>query len=326
MRIATLQFTPIFSDVPASIAHADTLISNSIDKLHDLDLLVLPELAFTGYNFPILSAVESLLEPTAAGPSTSWASRTAKSLQCTVAVGYPEHSADGKNYNALVFVNACGEVVAHNRKTFLYYSDEVWASEGQGFYVGELPLGSQANSSGGFRTIKAAAGICMDINPYKFEAPWTLYEFANHALSSKVKLVVLSMAWLTHLPSWELALVAKAPDRATLSYWVARFEPLLAPSGADEEVVVVCANRTGEEGTAARIGDVKYAGTSCVMGMKKCGECMLWDVMGRADEGVLVADTDEEPKYRIGKKIDDTQNGVEASEDDDKGEETADNA
>ena len=316
MKIATLQFTPIFSNVPASIAHADTLLSNSIDKLHDLDLLVLPELAFTGYNFPTLSAIEPLLELTATGLSTVWARKTAQRLQCTVAVGYPEHSkSDGKKYNALVFVNANGDVVAHYRKTFLYYSDEVWASEGQGFYAGELPVGSLANGSAGFSSIKVAVGICMDINPHKFEAPWTLYEFANHALSSQVRLVVLSMAWLTHLPSTELALVPKAPDLATLSYWVARFEPFLAPSGADEEVIVVCANRTGEEGTAARIGDVKYAGTSCVMGMRKDGECRLWDVMGKAEERVLLVDTDEEPKFRLGKRSDDTQNGAEESED-----------
>lgn len=41
--------------------------------------------------------------------------------------------------------------------------------------------------------VKAAAGICMDINPYKFEAPWTAYEFANHARESRAKLVIVSM-------------------------------------------------------------------------------------------------------------------------------------
>lgn len=48
MRIATLQFTPTLGDVAASIAHAEELLSTNLSQLQNLDLLVLPELAFTG--------------------------------------------------------------------------------------------------------------------------------------------------------------------------------------------------------------------------------------------------------------------------------------
>lgn len=249
-----------------------------------------------------MTAIAPYLEPTATGPSTRWAIRTAKRLKCTVAVGYPEVAEEGNYntifdqkiiaeegtiaYNSLVVVSAAGDVVAHYRKSFLYYTDETWAKEGSGFYAGVLPIGESG------RQVKAVAGICMDINPYKFEAPWTAYEFANHARDARTKIVVLSMAWLTHLSHEELAEQALAPDGNTVAYWVERLRPLMDSStGAEEEVIIVCANRVGAEGTSPRIGEVKYAGSSCVMSLKKGQEVRIWDILGRAQQGVLIVDT-----------------------------------
>ena len=48
MRAATLQFTPTLGDVASSIAHAESLLYEDESRLRDLNLLVLPELAFTG--------------------------------------------------------------------------------------------------------------------------------------------------------------------------------------------------------------------------------------------------------------------------------------
>ena len=263
-----------------------------------------------GYNHPSLAAIAPYLEPTAAGPSTRWAARTAKRLKCTVAVGYPEAAAEGNYntvydkritaeetgqiaYNSLVFVSCTGDVVAHYRKSFLYYTDETWAQEGQGFWAGVLPIGVKGQQ------VKAAAGICMDINPYQFEAPWTAYEFGNHTREVRAKVVVISMAWLTRLSAEELTGQVMVPDQDTLNYWIDRLRPLCGPQGAESEAFIICANRTGEEGIAPRIGDVRYAGSSCVMGMKRNGQVRLWDILGRAQEGVLVVDTDQAPAYSL---------------------------
>ncbi len=278
--------------------------------LPELDLLVLPELAFTGYNHPSLAAIAPYLEPTAAGPSTRWAARTAKRLKCTVAVGYPEAAEEGNYntifdekilaeegtvaYNAMVIVNSAGNVVAHYRKSFLYYTDEVWAQEGKGFYAGVIPIG------GSGQQVKVAAGICMDINPYKFEAPWTAYEFANHARDSRAKVVIVSMAWLTHLSHEELVGEALVPDMNTVGYWLERFRPLMADAtGAEQDVILILANRTGEEGIAPRIGEVRYAGSSCVLSMKKGQDVKIWDIFGRSQQGVLVVDTTMPARFTI---------------------------
>lgn len=262
-----------------------------------------------GYNHPSLAAIAPFLEPTAAGPSTRWAARTAKRLKCTVAVGYAEAAEEGNYntifdrhitaeagtvaYNSLVFVSSSGDVVAHYRKSFLYYTDETWAQEGQGFWAGVLPIGGKGQQ------VKAAAGICMDINPYRFEAPWTAYEFANHAREARAKVVVLSMAWLTRLNAEEVSSQAMVPDHDTVNYWVERLRPLFGPQGAESEAIVICANRTGEEGVSPRIGEVRYAGSSCVMGMTKGDHIRIWDILGRAQEGVLLVDTESAPAYSV---------------------------
>jgi predicted amidohydrolase len=48
MRIATLQFDPALGEVEGNIKKADSILDAQKDRLGKLDLLVLPELAFTG--------------------------------------------------------------------------------------------------------------------------------------------------------------------------------------------------------------------------------------------------------------------------------------
>ncbi len=172
----------------------------------------------------------------------------------------------------------------------------------------------------------------MDINPYKFTSPWTAYEFANHALSSQAKLIVLSCAWLTHLSSGDLRSEPNTPDLNTFGYWIERLQPLIGANGPVDEVIVVFANRTGEEGTAVRIGDVKYAGSSCVMGMRngdgvERGRVRIWDILGRAEEGLLVVDTEDEPKFGLGRRKEEARNvdgdASDGGGDEDDGEEAS---
>lgn len=194
-------------------------------------------------------------------------------------------------YNTVVSVSPAGEIIATYRKTFLYYTDETWASEGDtGFYNGSL--GTLGN---------ACMGICMDINPRRFEAPWTAYEFATHCVDANTPLVVLSMAWLTRLLPQDLRDRATEPDLETLTYWVERFLPIVG-SKREGGVVLVLANRCGNEpGTVAGVSQgtgedgeevVSYAGSSCVLRVQD-GNVQLFSILGRAEEALLIADTNE---------------------------------
>ena len=146
----------------------------------------------------------------------------------------------------------------------------------------------------------------MDINPYKFIAPWDAYEFANHVLDSGAELVVLSMAWLSHsLTKEEINGDRRTePELETLSYWVERFRPVVA---GERQVIVVIGNRCGIEGgdvcnTSTGAGDmpetaeVCYAGSSTVIRIGK-GKVELWDVLGKGEERCLLVDTEEAPRY-----------------------------
>ena len=138
----------------------------------------------------------------------------------------------------------------------------------------------------------------MDLNPYRFTAPWTAYEFLAHAQASESEILILSMAWLTNQPSSELAMQAREPDLDTLSYWIERLKPLVE---GDKEVVIVCANRCGEEEGKNSLGveeGVRYAGTSW-SGKVGREKVKIWDIMGRREEGVTVVDTEEEPQWTL---------------------------
>ncbi|KAJ5573880.1 Carbon-nitrogen hydrolase [Penicillium hispanicum] len=380
MRIATLQYAPKLGDVDGNIQKANEILergkSLSLDGRKPLgvgigvdllrpDLLVLPELALTGYNFPSLDAIRPYLEPAGTGPSAAWAQDTAKRLQCTVCVGYPEieDSADAslpaKYYNSLIVVDEHGQVIHNYRKSFLYFTDETWAAEGnveRGFRELTFRAREELESSrttervdDTLRDTAAAAsangrpapeedkrvatsfGICMDINPYKFEAPFTAFEFANRVLDSQSQLVILSMAWLTHASREELAALDGAPEMDTFNYWLLRLRPLFekqmrhardldgqaagVDADAPKKLVVVFANRAGEEPAADDTKPpARYAGTSTVLAVTQRPaargsregvidvepaldvKILCWDMLGATEEGICFADTTANPK------------------------------
>lgn len=82
---------------------------------------------------------------------------------------------------------------------------------------------------------------------------------------------------------------AAMPDKETLGYWVSRLEPLVVQG--EREVLVVMVNRCGVEEPS-----VRYVGTSWV-GKVGRGKVEVWGLMGKGEEGVLVVDTEEEPRW-----------------------------
>lgn len=371
MRIATLQLAPKLGDVEGNIKKADELLKrgkrengvwHGIESLKP-DVLVLPELALTGYNFPSLESIRPYLEPVGEGPTAKWARETAKSLQCKVCVGYPEiekeleSASEGKEkyYNSLLVVDENGELLLNYRKAFLYYTDETWASEGRperGFYTLTFDSSPKQSAQGSSninkpvtysptedkkKQVATSFGICMDINPYRFEAPFTAWELANRVLESKSQLVIISMAWLSLLSREELDNLANKPEMDTFQYWIRRFWPLLQKKmnhNADVDVnddnggvptmrrvIIVFANRAGEEEGAADKPTARYAGTSAVVAVTQRSlhrqkptdaggetECdapfdvkiLCWDIIGATEEGICFADTTTEPKLVFG--------------------------
>ncbi|KAM3507625.1 hypothetical protein MY11210_007075 [Beauveria gryllotalpidicola] len=286
MRIACLQFAPQLAEIERNVERADAILSRADPQ--DIDLLVLPELAFSGYNFKSLGQISPHLELGESGITAAWSRQVALKYDCAVVAGYPEkidpvHSwpADPEYYNSAIIIDGDGSVVGNYRKSHLYYTDETWALEGRdGFFTGHVRgLGH------------LVVGICMDINPYKFEAPWEAFEFSSHALQTGARLVVLSMAWCTHADQEEFFLNPEEPDMDTLLYWITRLQPIISID-SNQETIIVFGNRCGAE------GDTTYVGTSTVIGVKS-GQISLYGILGRDQESLLVVDTDAQPYAKL---------------------------
>ncbi|KAH9872631.1 hypothetical protein J1614_005024 [Plenodomus biglobosus] len=297
MKVACLQFAPEVGQVQSNIHRADTLLQ-STQIPADLDWLILPELAFSGYNFHSLEEIQPFLEPTTSGVSTQWAIQIAKHYGCHVTVGYPEITTDETpqtQYNSTVTVSPRGEIIQNYRKSFLYYTDETWASEGpksRGHKLSDVQSLDSPFFAGELGTLgKVTLGICMDINPYKFTSPWSDYEFANTALAAQCPIICVSMAWLCHLTPTELAQDPGQPDVATVAYWVERFQPIVDAMG-DKPIYIILANRCGME------KGVCYAGSSTVMKVDK-GIVSLYETAGKSEEKCLVVDLAERPKFQV---------------------------
>ncbi|KAI1658933.1 carbon-nitrogen hydrolase [Daldinia decipiens] len=308
MRIGCLQFAPKLGDVNNNLNRADAVLSKANPE--NLDLLCLPELAFSGYNFKSLQQISPFLEPQGSGVTALWARTVALKYNCVTIVGYPE-SCDVKAkwptgpeyYNSAIVVNGEGETIGNYRKSFLYYTDETWALEGgEGFWQGTIPGLGNRNTS---------LGICMDINPYKFEAPFHAFEFAFHVLEMGSNLVILTMAWLTREDGRMFSRMPNDPDLDTLTYWVTRLEPLIRAE-SEEEIIVVFANRCGIE------DDAVYAGTSAVIGIKD-GEVSVYGILGRGEKELLVVDTDAAPYAKLVYRPDDNASAVTSTDDESKG-------
>lgn len=268
-----------------------------------------------GYNFPSLEAIKAYVEPAGNGPSASWARETAKRLRCKVCVGYPEVETNSESsdqaiyYNSLLVVDENGDLILNYRKCFLYYTDETWAAEGQverGFRELQFSPQGKVSAEEQEKRVATSFGICMDINPYKFEAPFDKWEFATRVLDSKSQLVILSMAWLTLLSREELDSLKFKPEMDTFNYWLQRFWPLLQKkmehevdidggNAADspKKIVIVFANRSGEEPpTEDTKPPARYAGTSAIIAVTQ--RAPLNAVEKEARSGVHTPDEESE--------------------------------
>lgn len=99
------------------------------------------------------------------------------------------------------------------------------------------------------------------------------------------------MAWLTREDARSYSRCPKGPDMETLSYWLARLEPLIRAE-TEGEIIVVLANRCGIEEEAV------YAGTSAVLGIQG-GEVKVYGILGRGEKELLIVDTNKRPQAKL---------------------------
>jgi protein N-terminal amidase len=271
MRLALVQTNPQLGTVQSNIERASTLLSQL--PQHQLDLIILPELAFSGYNFTSAKHILPYVETSSSSPSRDWARKVAKEYNAKVLIGLPTQDED--RHNTASLVDETGEVMHEYHKTHMFDTDYKWGcTSGPGFSYFPLTF-KNALSTG---TIRTTIGICMDLNPWEFIAHPSAYEFATYIIQNDIVLVLIPMAWLLP-PEYEDEY--SGISEPTLTYWVKRLYPLV--EDARSRIVVIC-NRTGQEEGA------RYAGTSCVLRIGG-GDVTVLGVLGRM-EGVLSLDVE----------------------------------
>ncbi|KAN0065935.1 hypothetical protein ACQY0O_001068 [Thecaphora frezii] len=322
--VACVQLDSRHADVAANVEKVERLLQPLLQAAESqprIDLLVLPELALTGYVFDSHHDIEPLLErihrgdgdgppPSPAsrspdpGPTMALVARLAQRFRCHVLAGVAErgptqrataaHNArppgsqlheppngPGHAYNSAVLVDPAGRLVHTFRKHFLYDDDKRWATEGPGFETVELP-----------GIGKVCVAICMDLNPYNFTAPFESFELAEFCREQGVKLLVVPMAWL--LPASESTAnhAAQEASLSSINYWALRCSPLFGPTAdasgpvagaAHGTTFFVAANRTGTEGKST------FAGSSCVLRMRPGERPELLAALGVHEEALLCA-------------------------------------
>ena len=138
MRVGFFQFSPIFGKPEKNL----DLLRESIRKTSSLDVLVLPELALTGYTFEDSEEAYSLSEEVGGG-LTDELVRIAGQNSVTMAVGFLER--EGKHlYNSSVLI--CGEgIIGVYRKVHLFREEKsIFKSGNMGlpvFSVGDIKVG-----------------------------------------------------------------------------------------------------------------------------------------------------------------------------------------
>ncbi|CAH0476252.1 unnamed protein product [Peronospora belbahrii] len=248
MQIAIVQYDPQLGLIEQNMQHVDKMVA-LLTTNDQIDVLMLPEMAFTGYVFRSKDQVAQVAEIAGKGPTFRWCQRHARQLHCMVTCGYVEKEGD-LLYNSMLVVSPDGELACNPRKTFLYETDKSWATPGKGFCTWYCPWLCKTISF----------GICMDINPNDFKAPFSAYEFASHVVENQSDLVLFACAWNDF----------DAPDLEpypTLSYWAQRLTPVIGVLAKGEyskrNCYFLCSNRIGtENGTF-------FVGASCVLSLNK---------------------------------------------------------
>ena len=187
LRLGCAQFTARNGDAAANLATIARLAATAArDRVA---LLVLPELAVTGYARPDIVAAAAEPVP---GPATARLGAIAREHGIALATGLVERDGvTGLVYNTMLLLDRAGVECLRYRKVHLWDTERAWATAGDSFPVGrweETPLGMW---------------ICYDSR---------FPEAARTLAKAGAELALVAAAWLGPAEEWELALRARAMD------------------------------------------------------------------------------------------------------------------
>lgn len=158
MKAGYVQFKVEFGDVKKNIKKISELTEEK-----EFDLLVLPELANSGYKFSHKNELEALSEEAGNGEFSNFLKKLAKEKNAAIVSGFCEYeiiNGDKKFFNSSMLVTKEGEVKIY-RKIHLFYDEKIWFTPGdKGLNVYET--GVAQNGKVKIGKVKIGMMICFD--------------------------------------------------------------------------------------------------------------------------------------------------------------------
>jgi len=144
-RVGVLQYKPQLLQVEANLARLEIMLKNV-----QADLIVLPELAASGYVFKSQQEVDDVAEPFGEGPTSQVMTELAIRNNCSIIIGYPEKGIAGC-YNSAMLINPDGS-------KYNYQKTHLFAEEKKYFLPGESGLNVFSAKDG----VNVGIMICFD--------------------------------------------------------------------------------------------------------------------------------------------------------------------
>lgn len=134
MKIASLQFHPIFGQKDRNIEQLISMIRKT-----EADLIVLPELCTTGYQFGSWDEMNQLSESIPNSPSIEKFCAICKAHHTYLVAGLSEKAND-QYYNSAVLIGPDG-LIGSYRKTHLFLNEKDWFEPGDtGFQIWDIGI------------------------------------------------------------------------------------------------------------------------------------------------------------------------------------------
>jgi predicted amidohydrolase len=146
MRVSLVQFRPKLFDIKFNVQKAINMVKNTEE-----DLIIFPELAFTGYAYRDIKEIEETSET--AGNENAYSINTFKTFankySKNIIFGFNEKH-EGKYYNSSIFIKSDGSYSIY-RKIHLFNREKLFFTPGNsGFFVED------------FKGYKIGMAICFD--------------------------------------------------------------------------------------------------------------------------------------------------------------------
>lgn len=145
MKIAFVQFAPVLGDLETTISRLDRLIKS----VPDVDILVLPELCNSGYNFGSHEQALACSETVTGGVFVEYLESVAVKKGCYVASGFNERSGEVL-YNAAILMGPKGYVGTYRKLHLFFKEKKIFAPGDKGLPVFDI------------ETCKTGMLICFD--------------------------------------------------------------------------------------------------------------------------------------------------------------------